>query len=24
VGAPGGSSDFAGFYNHLGMPIAEW
>ena len=21
---PGGGSDFAGFYNHLGMPIAEW
>ncbi len=21
---PGGGSDFAGFYNHLGIPIAEW
>ena len=21
---PGGGSDFAGFYNHLGVPIAEW
>jgi N-acetylated-alpha-linked acidic dipeptidase len=21
---PGGGSDFAGFYNHLGMPILEW
>ena len=24
MGDPGGGSDFAGFYNHLGMPIAEW
>jgi N-acetylated-alpha-linked acidic dipeptidase len=23
-GDPGGGSDFAGFYNHLGVPIAEW
>ncbi|MDB4906983.1 MAG: peptidase [Gemmatimonadetes bacterium] len=21
---PGGGSDYAGFYNHVGMPIAEW
>lgn len=21
---PGGGSDFAGFYNHLGVPIADW
>jgi N-acetylated-alpha-linked acidic dipeptidase len=21
---PGGGSDFAGFYNHLGIPITEW
>ncbi len=21
---PGGGSDFAGFYNHLGVPIVEW
>jgi N-acetylated-alpha-linked acidic dipeptidase len=21
---PGGGSDFAGFYNHLGIPIVEW
>jgi N-acetylated-alpha-linked acidic dipeptidase len=21
---PGGGSDFAGFYNHLGIPIADW
>ena len=24
MGDPGGGSDFAGFYNHLGIPIAEW
>ncbi|HSU14890.1 M28 family peptidase [Longimicrobium sp.] len=24
MGNPGGGSDFAGFYNHLGIPIAEW
>jgi N-acetylated-alpha-linked acidic dipeptidase len=24
MGSPGGGSDFAGFYNHLGIPIAEW
>ena len=24
MGDPGGGSDFAGFYNHIGMPIAEW
>ena len=24
MGDPGGGSDFAGFYNHLGMPIADW
>ena len=24
IGDPGGGSDFAGFYNHLGIPIAEW
>jgi N-acetylated-alpha-linked acidic dipeptidase len=24
MGDPGGGSDFAGFYNHLGVPIAEW
>ena len=24
MGDPGGGSDFEGFYNHLGMPIAEW
>ena len=23
-GDPGGGSDFAGFYNHLGVPIIEW
>ena len=23
-GDPGGGSDFAGFYNHLGVPIADW
>jgi N-acetylated-alpha-linked acidic dipeptidase len=23
-GRPGGGSDFAGFYNHLGVPIADW
>jgi N-acetylated-alpha-linked acidic dipeptidase len=23
-GDPGGGSDFAGFYNHLGIPIIEW
>jgi N-acetylated-alpha-linked acidic dipeptidase len=23
-GDPGGGSDFSGFYNHLGVPIAEW
>jgi N-acetylated-alpha-linked acidic dipeptidase len=23
-GDPGGGSDFAGFYNHLGVPTAEW
>lgn len=23
-GDPGGGSDFAGFYNHLGIPIADW
>jgi len=23
-GNPGGGSDFAGFYNHLGIPILEW
>ncbi|HWZ61065.1 MAG TPA: M20/M25/M40 family metallo-hydrolase, partial [Gemmatimonadaceae bacterium] len=23
-GDPGGGSDFSGFYNHLGIPIAEW
>ncbi len=23
-GDPGGGSDFAGFYNHLGIPILEW
>ncbi len=22
MGDPGGGSDFAGFYNHLGIPIA--
>ncbi|HEX8245815.1 MAG TPA: M20/M25/M40 family metallo-hydrolase, partial [Longimicrobium sp.] len=21
---PGGGSDFAGFYNHLGIPVADW
>lgn len=24
TGDPGGGSDFAGFYNHLGIPIADW
>ncbi|MFI5238331.1 MAG: M28 family metallopeptidase [Gemmatimonadales bacterium] len=24
IGDPGGGSDFAGFYNHLGIPIADW
>ncbi len=24
IGDPGGGSDFAGFYNHLGIPITEW
>src|SRR5262249_46077214 len=24
MGGPGGGADFAGFYNHLGIPIAEW
>ena len=24
MGDPGGGSDFAGFYNHLGITIAEW
>jgi len=24
TGDPGGGSDFAGFYNHLGIPIVEW
>lgn len=24
MGDPGGGSDFAGFYNHLGIPITEW
>ncbi len=24
MGDPGGGSDFAGFYNHLGIPIVEW
>ncbi len=24
MGDPGGGSDFAGFYNHIGMPIADW
>ena len=24
MGSPGGGSDFAGFYNHLGIPIADW
>ena len=24
MGDPGGGSDFAGFYNHLGLPITEW
>jgi N-acetylated-alpha-linked acidic dipeptidase len=24
IGNPGGGSDFAGFYNHLGIPIADW
>jgi N-acetylated-alpha-linked acidic dipeptidase len=24
MGDPGGGSDFAAFYNHLGIPIAEW
>ena len=24
MGDPGGGSDFAGFYNHLGIPHAEW
>lgn len=24
MGDPGGGSDFAGFFNHLGIPIADW
>jgi len=24
MGDPGGGSDFAGFYNHLGVPMADW
>ncbi len=24
MGNPGGGSDFAGFYNHLGIPISDW
>jgi N-acetylated-alpha-linked acidic dipeptidase len=24
MGNPGGGSDFAGFYNHWGIPIADW
>ena len=24
MGSPGGGSDFAGFYNHLGIPMADW
>jgi N-acetylated-alpha-linked acidic dipeptidase len=24
MGDPGGGSDFAGFYNHLGIPVADW
>jgi N-acetylated-alpha-linked acidic dipeptidase len=24
MGDPGGGSDFAGFYNHLGIPIEDW
>ncbi|MDB4949813.1 MAG: peptidase, partial [Gemmatimonadetes bacterium] len=24
MGDPGGGSDFAGFYNHLGIPLADW
>jgi len=24
MGDPGGGSDFAGFYNHLGVPVADW
>jgi N-acetylated-alpha-linked acidic dipeptidase len=24
MGDPGGGSDFAGFYNHLGVPIVDW
>ena len=24
MGDPGGGSDFAGFYNHLGIPITDW
>jgi N-acetylated-alpha-linked acidic dipeptidase len=24
MGDPGGGSDFAGFYNHLGIPHADW
>ena len=24
MGDPGGGSDFAGFYNHLGIPISDW
>lgn len=24
MGDPGGGSDFAGFYNHLGIPIVDW
>ncbi len=24
MGDPGGGSDYAGFYNHIGIPMAEW
>jgi N-acetylated-alpha-linked acidic dipeptidase len=24
MGDPGGGSDYAGFYNHIGVPMAEW
>ena len=24
LGNPGGGSDFAGFYNHLGIPVVDW
>jgi N-acetylated-alpha-linked acidic dipeptidase len=24
MGTPGGGSDYAGFYNHLGIPILDW